>query len=79
MTITITNAQIYSMNKGKEVAYEVEYSEGTKVRAVEAGNTIRKEYKDGDTWKLSGKPYIVDKNKKRQAEKLKEVVKAWVN
>lgn len=75
--VTIKNAQIYS-SQG-EMCYELEYSEGSKVRAVEsAGNIIRKEYKDGNEWKLSGKPYVVIHNKKRQAEKIKDSVKEFI-
>jgi len=75
--ITIKNAQIYSM-KG-EMAYEVEYSDGTKVRVVEsAGNIIRNEYLKDGKWIQAGKAYVVQHNKKRQAERLKEEVKKFL-
>jgi hypothetical protein len=77
MTVTIINAAKYT-TKG-EVAYELTYSEGTKVRAVESkGNIIRNEWLDGAEWKISGKPYIVDHNKKRQAERIKQDVIEWL-
>lgn len=76
--ITVTNASHYSINKASEMAYEIEYSDGTKVRAVESvGNTIRREYKDGTEWKMAGKSYVVDHSKNRQAEKIKATVLAF--
>lgn len=80
MTVSITNAQIYSINNGSQVAYEIEYSEGTKVRAVvSAGGWIHNEGKMvGDEWKASGKAYIVNKNKTRQGERIIEQVKAFI-
>jgi hypothetical protein len=69
--ITITSAAVYSI-KG-EIAYEITYSEGTKVRAVESkGNIIRKEAMIDGEWKLVGKPYVVVHNKQRAAEKIKK-------
>lgn len=56
------------------MAYSIEYSDGTTVRAVESGNTIRKEYKSGAEWKLSGKAYVVDRSKTRAAERIKALV-----
>lgn len=77
--ITITNATIYSINKATEMAYEVEYSEGTVVRAVESKDKIiRKEFKKNGEWVLSGKAYIVNNDKKRQAERLKDTVIEFV-
>lgn len=73
--ITIQSAQQYSMQQGKEMAYALTYSDGTEVRAVEAvGGIIRKEYKTPTGWKLSGKPYVVVANKKRHAERTKNLV-----
>ena len=74
--ITISEASVYSINKGTELAYQLVYSDGSVVRAVTSINgTIRKEYLDKGEWKLSGKPYIVANNKKRAAEILKETVR----
>jgi len=74
--ITIANASVYSINKGTELAYELVYSDGGVVRAVDSSNgTIRKEYLCKGEWKLSGKPYIVARNKQRQAERIKEIVR----
>lgn len=75
--ITIVNAQIYNVKDG--VAYSVEYSDGTKVRVVESkGDMIRNEYLKGAEWVQAGKAYVVDHNKKRQAERIKDKVIAWV-
>lgn len=77
--ITLTAAQTYSINNGTEVAYEVEYSEGTKVRAVvSAGGWIRKEAFQCGAWVACGKPYVVQHNAKRQAERLVETVKKFL-
>ena len=74
--ITIANASVYSVNKGTELAYELAYSDGTVVRAVDSSKgTIRKEFLCKGEWKLVGKPYVVTHNKKRAAEVLKETVK----
>lgn len=69
--ITIADATIYSTNGA--MAFELTYSEGTKVRALQTRDgLIRKEYKAADgSWKLSGKPYLVKRNVKRQAEHIK--------
>ena len=76
--ITITNAQSYSINKGTEVAYEITYSEGTKVRAVVGNGMIRKEHLKGGVWTLSGKAYVVDHSKQRAAEGIVTTVKEWL-
>jgi len=69
--IQITNATIYS-TKG-EMAYQIDYSNGTSVRAVEStGQIIRKEFKAATGWKQVGKPYKVNHNRKRQAERIKD-------
>jgi hypothetical protein len=76
--VTIQNAQIYSMNG--EFCYEIEYTEGTKVRAVESkGNFIRAEYKDGNEWRATCKPYIVNNDKRRNAEKIRDAAKKFIN
>lgn len=77
--ITITNATIYSINKATEMAYQVEYSNGTVVRVVESKDQIiRNEYKKNGEWVQSGKAYIVNNDKKRQAERLKDTVISFV-
>jgi len=70
--VTVINAAIYSINKATEMAYQIDYSEGTSVRAVTSRNKIiRKEYKKPDgSWEIVGKPYIITHNKKRNAEGL---------
>lgn len=78
MTVTITNAAVYSLNKGTEMAYEITYSEGTKVRAVVGSGMIRKEAVMDGEWKLSGKAYVVDHSKVRQAERIVNTVKEWI-
>lgn len=71
--ISISSAAIYSANG--EMAYEATYSDGTTVRAVQSRDfTIRKEAKVDGQWVLSGKPYVVKRNKRRQAELLKDQV-----
>lgn len=71
MTITIKAASVYSINGGSEMAHELEYSEGTRVRAVTSQDAfIRKEYHNGREWVLSGKPYRVKVDRKRQAERI---------
>lgn len=76
--ITITNASKYTTKS--EMAYSITYSDGTTVRAVESkGNIVRKEWlKDGE-WVAVGKPYVVEHNRKRHAERMIETVKAWIN
>lgn len=79
MPVTIANAAVYSINKGAEIAYQIDYSEGTQVRAVvSAGGWIRKEYKVNGEWKLSGKPYIVNHDKKRHGERIIAAVTDWL-
>jgi hypothetical protein len=78
--ITIVNASIASINKGTEMAYYVEYSEGTKIRVVvAAGGWIRQEYLKDGRWLPAGKAYIVNKDKKRQGERIIEKVKEFVS
>lgn len=78
--ITIANTASYSIENGAGMAYEIEYSDGCKVRAVEsAGNIIRKEYLHNGEWLLSGKPYVVKKNNARQAERIKATVIEQLN
>lgn len=77
--ITIANAAAYSINKGSEMAYEITYSEGTKVRAVMSANSIiRKEAVVDGVWKLVGKAYVVDHSKVRAAEKIVAQVKEFI-
>lgn len=79
MTVTITSASQYSIGNSTEVAYAVTYSDGTEVRSVVSPNGwIRTEYKKNEQWVQAGKPYIVRKDKKRQGERLVEVVKDWL-
>lgn len=75
--ITIAEASIYS-TKG-EMAYQITYSDGTAIRAVEGASIIRKEWlKDGE-WTLVGKAaYVVEHSKKRDAEKIKSAVNEWL-
>lgn len=74
--VTIQDAQIYSMNK--EMAYQITYSEGTKIRVVESSNKfIRTEFVKNGEW-VANKPYVVKANNKRQAEKLKESVLSFI-
>ncbi|SAL59437.1 hypothetical protein AWB71_03284 [Caballeronia peredens] len=75
--IVILNASIYS-TKG-EMAYEALFSNGTKVRAVESkGGHIRKEVEAGQQWIQCGKPYVIKRDKSRQAEMLKQSVVAFL-
>jgi hypothetical protein len=78
--ITIANATIYTIKGTGDMAYEIEYSEGTKVRAVKSkvGGWIRKEAMVKGAWELCGKPYIVKADKKRQAEQIVEQVLAFI-
>lgn len=79
MIVTIINACTYNINAASEMAYEIEYSEGTRVRAVISKTKfIRKEWNDGGVWKAVGKPYIINKNKKRDAEKIVDSVKNFI-
>lgn len=77
--ITVESAQVYSIKGGKECAYQIDYSDGTKVRAVEGSGIIRKEALMGGEWKLSGKPYVVEHSRKRQAEKIKAMAVDFIN
>jgi len=75
--ITVKNTSRYSMSGASEMAYQIEYSDGTKVRAVESvGRIIRRECMLAGAWVLAGKPYVIVANKKRQAEKIKAIVEA---
>ena len=68
--ITIQNAQVYSTQGS--MAYQIDYSNGTSVRAVESrGQIIRNEYKIQAGWKQAGKAYKVDHSKRRQGERIK--------
>lgn len=74
--ITVQNAQVYSTQG--EMAYEIKYSDGTVVRAVESsGNIIRAEYKTASGWKLTHKPYVVKHSKVRNAERIKAAAQAF--
>jgi hypothetical protein len=77
--ITTTNAQIYSIENGTAMAYEITYSDASVVRTVIKSNGwIRMEYKANGEWKQAGKQYVVKKNKKRQGERMVETVKQFV-
>ena len=68
--ITIKNASIYSTQGS--IAYQIDYSNGTSVRAVESrGQIIRNEYDTPTGWKQAGKAYKVDHSKRRQGERIK--------
>ena len=67
--IQITSAQIYSM-KG-EMAYQIDYSNGACIRAVESKQIIRNEIKTASGWRQAGKAYRVEHSKTRQAERIK--------
>ena len=68
--ITIQSAQVYSMQGS--MAYQIDYSNGASVRAVESrGQIIRNEYKTPAGWKQAGKTYVVNHNKRRQGERIK--------
>lgn len=68
--IKIQGAQIYSTQGC--MAYQVDYSDGTSVRAIECpGHIIRKEYKAQSGWQQSGKAYKIEHNKHRQGERIK--------
>jgi hypothetical protein len=76
--ITVTNAQIYSIENGAATAYEITYSEGSVVRTVMMNDGwIRLEYKNNGQWKVSC-GYTVKKNKKRQGERMIERVKKFL-
>lgn len=78
MQVTVTNAYTASINNATEVAHVVEWSDGTTVRAVVGAGMIRKEYKQGQEWKQSGKPYTVRHDRKRQGERIVERCKAFL-
>lgn len=74
--IIIENASIYSSNG--DMAYQIQYSDGTTIRALVSNSIIRKEWKKNGEWVLSGKPYKVVHNKRRNAERIVETVKNWI-
>jgi len=70
--VTIQDASIYSLNG--EIAYQIDYSEGTIVRAVEApGRIIRTEHKTATGW-AGTKPYNVTRDNRRNGERIKASV-----
>jgi hypothetical protein len=77
--IQIIDAAIYS-TKGA-MAYELTYSEGTKVRAVHTRDGwIRKEYNnEAGEWVISGKPYLVKRNQKRNGEAIMRQAREFLN
>jgi hypothetical protein len=75
--ITITNASRYS-TKGA-IAHQVDYSDGTSVRAVEGDGMIRAEYLSNGAWKQSGKAYVVTSDKRRNAERIIKTVSKFLN
>lgn len=76
--ITVTNAQIYSIENGNAVAYEITYSDGQVVRTVVANDDwLRLEYKTNCGWKIS-RGYIVKKDNRRQGERMIETVKNFL-
>ena len=76
--ITIENASIYSTNG--EMAYQIDYSDGTMVRTVESQDRyIRVEYLKNGEWVQSGKPYIVRHNKRRNGERIKDHAIKFLN
>lgn len=79
MTVTIVNAAEYSTNGG-EMAYQVDYSDGTQVRVVVGRDGYaRKQYKNAQgVWVGAGKPYIVRSDRKRQGDRLIASVKAFL-
>lgn len=77
MTIQIVDAAEY-MTKG-EMAYQADYSDGSKVRVVVGRDGMaRKEFNIGGEWKLSGKPYIVKSDKTRQGDRLIKSVRSFL-
>jgi hypothetical protein len=75
--ITIIDASIYSTSG--EMAYQINYSNGAKFRAVIGSEIIRTEAFSGCAWIQCGKPYKVVKNKKRNAERLVKAVKEFLS
>ena len=68
--ITVQSAQIYSTQGS--MAYQINYSNGTSVRAVESRSQIsRNEYRTLSGWKQAGKAYKIDHSKCRQGERIK--------
>jgi len=76
--VTIINCAAYSINKATEMAYQIDYSEGTKVRVVVGAGMVRNEYLKDGAWVQSGKAYVVAHNKQRQAERAIKTVKEWI-
>lgn len=78
--VTVINASIYSINQNAALAYELEYDEGTKVRAVVTKDGwIYKEGKlKGEAWKAAGEKYRVKANAKRQGERMIKKVKDFL-
>lgn len=75
--ITVQTTQSYSIKNASEMAFEIEYTDGTKVRAVESKDRfIRKEWLKNGSWVQVGKPYIISKDKSRAAESIKKTVMA---
>lgn len=74
--VTIQDASIYSLNG--EIAYQIDYSEGTSVRAVEApGRIVRNEHKTSTGW-VGTKPYKVTRDNRRNGERIKALVVAFL-
>jgi hypothetical protein len=74
MTTTITSAKSYSTKSG-EMAFQIEDSEGTLVRAVESKDRfIRVEWMCKGDWVQSHKPYKIAHSKIRNAERIKALV-----
>lgn len=79
MNTTFADASQYSINGGREIAYQIDYSDGTQVRAVvAAGGRIRKEYKARGEWKPAGAAYVVRKNRTRQGERIIAAVERFL-
>lgn len=74
--VTIISTAVVILS-ATETAYQIVYSEGTQVRAVEsADGWIRKEWLKKGVWTLVGKPYVVKSSKGRNAERIRDIVKA---
>lgn len=72
--VKIESTSSYSI-KG-EIAYQINYSDSSKVRAVVSrSGFIRKEFVVNGEWKLVGKPYLVKNDRGRQAERIVQIVK----
>ena len=70
--VTIQDASVYSL-KG-EIAYQIDYNEGTSIRVVDApGRIIRTEHKTANGW-VSTKPYKVTRDNRRNGERIKAMV-----